>query len=237
MSTENFTTLAGDIPFQDLTGFDQITKLTEAVRNAYYLKNRDIPANLSNMVETLRKQILKRIPRIGIKTLHENIESYIMNETTGAISTDVLFKAARRGYDLPKDRRPFDEDLPVRPDTEEDTIRLLDTLADTLMKGRKPYANWHREYTYLVHRRQLDLNSSGHFTTKAMAMLNAERAADRKPVVAYEEPHTVADDIWRSEALAVMDWIGSVLDKGLMPSDILIPLIDQYTYQQLRKTV
>ena len=226
-----------DTPFNTLSGFDQTTKLTEAVRNAYYLKNRDLPANLSAMVETLKKQILKRIPCIGVETLHENIESYILTEQTGAISTDLLYKAAARGYDIPRGRRSFDDYMPVRPDTERDTIRLLDTLYDTLCQGRRPYCNWHREFVYLVERHQIDLNLPTAYYTKAMAQINTERVADYKRPLQFEAPQTVADVQWRAEAIAVTEWLGSLIDRNVRPSDVLTPLINETSYQQMRKTV
>lgn len=226
-----------DTPFSTLNGYEQTTRLTEAVKNAYYLKNRDLPANLAAMVEALKKQILKRIPCIGVKTLAENIEDYIMTENTGALSTDVLYKAAARGYDLPKGRRTFDDYMPVRPDTEQDTIALLDTLYRHLCQGRKPYANWHREFVYLVERHQLDLNLPDHYYAKAVSQINAERVADFKRPLHYEAPQTVEDVQCRAEAIAVTEWLGSLIDRDMKPSDILTPLINEASYQQLRKTV
>lgn len=233
----NQTQFNNDRAFDSLTGFEQITALTEAVKNAYYLKNREIPANMGNIVELLRKQILKRVPKIGARMIHENIESYIMNETTGAISADILFKAACRGYDMPKGQRSFDVDLPVRPDTEQDTILLLDTIADTVSEGRKPYANWHREYIYLVHKGCLDLNSCERHMDKAYSMLREYNASTGRRGVDYDAPQTIGDVTWRAEALAVIDWISAIGEQGKRPSDVLLPIADEQTYRRLRETV
>lgn len=229
--------MTGNRPFNELTAFERTVALTEAVKNAYYLKNREIPANLAKMVEVLCAQIMKRIPAIGSRDLHENIETYILNETTGAISVDLLFKAACRGYDRPRDLRQYQQEAYTRPDTEADTVALLDTLAATIEAGRKPYANWHREYIYLVKRDQLDIDSRDHFVNKAVAMMQAEAVASGKRIADFNAAQTVGDVTWRSEALAVIDWMASLATRGLRPSDVLRPLMNETSYREIRKIV
>lgn len=224
-------------PFCQLGGFEQKMLLLDVARNAYYLKNRQIPANLDQMCDTLKGDILKYMPKVTERAIRDGVESYILHEETQALSVAVLFKAIRSKYSQPFEPRNCDIDPYRRPDLEQDSINLLDTLAEQIANNRQPYANWRREYAYLVMRGQIAWDAFEAELDKARQIINTDRVNDyRRPLTEFigqdkDDLHGMA------KKLAVITWLNGCISQDRMPSDYLTPLINEQQYAQFRKTI
>lgn len=139
-------------------------------------------------------------------------------------------------------------------DTEQETIALLDICAGWVAKTDEqkqsftvktdkgvvvelPAFNARREYAYLVTKGILPLNAIDDHFNEAISDINADRLASRHQRLTRDEARTHPDVVARQKRLAVISWLRSCNEQGRKPSDILTPLMDEYSYQQLRKTV
>ena len=146
--------------FKDLQPIDQTTRLTQMVQQAYFRRSRTLPANLGDMVQTLKGDIVKHIPDL--------------NDPETNLSVAFFFTAAKRQCPQRTNTHNwdgFDEDLAYwrdrriwlenhgqsgtpqhqeacemerhyqQGDTENDTISLLDTCANMLARMDDAEAN------------------------------------------------------------------------------------------------
>ena len=141
-------------------------------------------------------------------------------------------------------------------DTEQDTISLLDTCASMLAKmdeaeangqtvAKKaefkgvvvdlPAFNSRREYCYLVMRGQLAVDAWTHHFADALLAINTERMESHHHMLTKEEAAKNPDVLSQARRLAVIDWLRSCNTRGIHPSDILQPLVNENQYQQLRR--
>lgn len=226
-----------NIPFCQIGGFEQKMILLDVMKNGFYLKNRQIPTNLDAMCDTLKAEILKYVPKVTEAAIREGIEYYILHEETATLSVAVFFKAIRSKYAPAYEPRSFDIDPSRRPDFETDTISLLDSIAEQLKNNRITYANWNREYAYLVIRGQINWDAFEAELGAARERINTERVRDyQRPIVDFigrdkEDLNSVAKE------LAVKHWITKCIEQECKPSDLLTPLINEQEYQQFRKTI
>lgn len=220
-----------------MPAFEATNFIEREVKNAYYLKSRAIPDNLGQMVDTLKTMLLKYMPHVTTRNISEGIEHFILHETTAALSVDMLFKAVKSKQTPSYEPRDSDIEGYRRPDLEGDTISLLDTLAEQIANNRQPYANWRREYTYLVIRGQIAWDAFEAELDKARQIIDTDRVNDyRRPLTEFigqdkDDLHGMA------KKLAVEDWLRSCNTRGVAPSAILAPLANEAQYAQLRLTV
>lgn len=217
--------------------FEATQFIEKEVRNAYYLKSRAIPDNLGQMVATLKAMLLKYMPHVTTRNISEGIEHFILHETTAALSVDMLFKAVKSKHTPPYEPRDSDIEGCRRPDLEGDTISLLDTLAAALANGRKTYFNPRREYAYLVMRHQLDITACDNFIKAAKLAINEQRISDGYRRIDWNIVGQTSDLTATAKGLAVEDWLRSCNTRGVAPSAILAPLVNEAQYAQLRQTV
>lgn len=142
-------------------------------------------------------------------------------------------------------------------DTEQDTIDLLDTCANLLAdmdererQGQKvarlgefkgvriplPAFDARREYAYLVMRGQLTDATASNFITQAIEEANKERLASNRRRLEKEEADAAPEVATQAMRLAVLDWLRACTIRNTTPSAILIPLAEETSYYQLRKT-
>ena len=146
----------------------------------------------------------------------------------------------------------------TKGDTEQDTISLLDTCASMLAKmdaaeadGQTvvnkaefngvvvelPAFNPIREYDYLVMRGQLAVDAWTHHFADALLAVNTERMDSHHHRLTKEEAAKNPDVLAQARRLAVLDWLQSCNTRGVAPSAILAPLVNEAQYTQLRRTV
>ena len=122
-------------------------------------------------------------------------------------------------------------------DTEQDTVTLLDLIADAAKdQDRQLYFDVKREYNYLVLRKQLACDAFTSYERRAKALINLDRVADHKRPIDEFLGESLKDLHVRQMHCAVVDWLRKCNSECRKPSDILTPLMDEYSYQQLRKT-
>lgn len=142
-------------------------------------------------------------------------------------------------------------------DTEQDTIDLLDTCANLLAdmdererQGQKvarlgefkgvriplPAFDARREYAYLVMRGQLTDATASNFITQAIEEANKERLASNRRRLEKEEADAAPEVATQAMRLAVLDWLRACTIRNTTPSAVLIPLAEETSYQNLRRT-
>lgn len=154
-------------PINTMRDFDINTRLTSILQQAYHRRSRNLPANLNDIVETLKGDLLKAYPDVPIEVVDDSIILDTLHNPDTQLSPTFFFNAVKKAWFTPKsnahqwDGRDEDlaywDDLANRHkwdthaaemvehyrhgDTEQDTISLLDTCASMLAKMDEAEAN------------------------------------------------------------------------------------------------
>ena len=230
-------TNSNKIPFNQLPAFEQTSRLTQMVQQAYFRRSRQLPTNLGDMVECLKGDLLKYLGDIPTDKLDLAITTATLDNDT-PLSVAFFFAAAKKHWCVPKtNAHQWDAEDQRRPDFETDTINLLDSIAEAVKNSQKPYANWHREYSYLVIRGQISWDAFEAELEAAREHINTERVRNFERPIA-EFVGGFKNDLYNeARRLAVLRWIDNCNEQECKPSDILTPLINEQEYQQFRKTI
>ena len=278
-------------PINTMRDFDINTRLTAILQQAYHRRSRNLPANLNDIVETLKGDLLKAYPDVPIEVVDDSIVLSTLHDADTPLSPTFFFNAVKKAWFTPKSNAHqwdgTDEDLAYwesrvkwlegahltqtnqyrhacemvehyrHGDTEQDTISLLDTCASMLAKmdaaeangktvAKKgefkgvivdlPAFNSRREYGYLVMRKQLAPDAASHFFTEAVQAVNADRMDSRHHRLEKDEAVKDHDVLAKCQRLAVLDWLRSCNTRNTTPSAILIPMAEDMSYFQFRRT-
>ena len=206
-------------PLHTLSPFEATNRLTQVVKQAYFRRSRQVPANVADIVETLKADILRVMPAVTVNQIDEAVTDWVLHQTDKPLSPAFFFAAVHSRYDAPRRMRPFDREEYTRPDTEEDYLSLMDTLAAFIDKRPIFFNSW-REYDNLVERGQLAPDAWQRYTDKALVSVKAERTKDGRP---KKIDLDINDDSVQamSRRLAVEDWLRSCNTQGKKPSEIL----------------
>lgn len=219
-------------PINQIVDFELTSKLQDIVKQAYYRRDRQVPSNLAEIVATLKADLLRAMPTVGILTIDQAIFD-AANDPKTPLSPALFFSAVRNRFTPPYQARSMDADQYTRPDTEQDSLDLLDTLASMLSHNKAVHFNWRREYHYLVLRGQLDENAFLNYIAAAKARINTERVRDfMRPVAEWtgQQEQTLNNT---AKYLAVIDWLNACNTQGIRPSQLI--KIDERSYQEFRK--
>lgn len=145
-------------PINTMRAYELNTRLTAILQQAYHRRSRNLPANLNDIVETLKGDLLKAYPDVPIEVVDDSIVLSTLHDADTPLSPTFFFNAVKKAWFTPKsnahqwDGRDEDlaywQDLATRHpwdthaaemvehyrhgDTEQDTISLLDTCASML---------------------------------------------------------------------------------------------------------
>lgn len=206
-------------PLHTLSGFEATTRLRQVVKQAYFRRSRQLPANIDEIVETLKGDILRVMPLVTINQIDEAVTDWVLNQIDKPISPAFFFAAVRSRYEGPRRTRAMDIDQYTRPDTEEDYLALLDTLAAFIDKRPIFFNSW-REYDNLVSRGQLADDAWMSYADKAVARLKADSVKDGRPK--RIELKTSDEGVQATaRRMAVEDWLRSCKTSNTTPSKIL----------------
>lgn len=237
-------------PFKALQPFEQKTRLKEILQQAYHRRSRQLPANLDDIVETLRKDLLKHLGGIPIGTLDEAITTSTLDNES-PLSVAFFFAAAKKAWYQPKTNLHQWDDENRRPDFEADTIALLDSCAvmlaqmdaaesKTAVNGDiripLPAFNPRREFDYLKMRGQVTPETAAAKLPRAIEEVNLDRLAKNHNRVKRDEALKDPEVQAMCRRLAVLDWLRSCNTRGVAPSAILAPLVNESQYQSFRRT-
>ena len=224
-------------PINAINSFELTKRLDTIVKQAYMRRSRQMPSNLTEIVATFKGDLLKYMPTVGIDTVDEAVTFEVLHDDKTPFSPSFLFQAVRKHYTQPFKARSFDVDEYSRPDTEQDTVNLLDCIAGIIAKGdtSRIYFNPWREFDYLRMRGQLSDDISD-YVQAAKNAINVERVRDFKRPLRDWTGADLNDLNARARHLAIVDWLRSCNQSGRKPSDILTHLMNEMQYQQLRKT-
>ena len=274
-----------------MQGFDLTSRLNAILIQAYHRRSRQLPANISEITETLKGDLLKAFPDCPIETIDDAIVTDTLHNPDTQLCVAFFFQAVKKAWFVPKtNAHQWDGDdqdiaywqgrvrffesagLSGSPqhreaqrmvehyrhgDTEQDTIDLLDTCANLLadmdererqgqltqrsveFKGVRiplPAFDARREYAYLVMRGQLTDATASNFITQAIEEANKERLASNRRRLEKEEADAAPEVATQAMRLAVLDWLRACTIRNTTPSAVLIPLAEETSYQNLRRT-
>ena len=168
------------LPLHTLSSYEATNRLTQIVKQAYFRRSRQLPDNLGDIVETLKGDIIRRMPDVTINQIDEAVTDWVLHQTDKPLSPAFFFAAVHSRYDAPRRMRPYDREEYTRPDTEEDYLSLMDTLA-AFIDRRPIFFNSWREYDNLVERGQLAPDAWQRYTDRALVRVKTERTKDGMP--------------------------------------------------------
>ena len=207
------------LPLHTLSSYEATNRLTQIVKQAYFRRSRQLPDNLGDIVETLKGDIIRRMPDVTINQIDEAVTDWVLHQTDKPLSPAFFFAAVHSRYDAPRRMRAFDREEYTRPDTEEDYLSLMDTLA-AFIDRRPIFFNSWREYDNLVERGQLAPDACQRYTERALVRVKTDRMKDGRP---RKIDLDIDDENVQGMArrLAVEDWLRSCNTQGKKPSEIL----------------
>lgn len=227
---------------------DLTVALDAMVKQAYFRRSRQLPANLSEMVECLKGDLLKYFRECPVEVVDYAITTSTLHDTDTPLSVAFFFAAVKKQWWKPSTNvhRWDNETEQRRPDFEQDTISLLDCCADYVathadpdsrdpnkpLKGvvSLPAFNARKAFAYLTLRGQLQDSNRTAFMPAATLAINNDRMANRKHRLSKEEANDDPDVKAHAMRLAVLDWLKACNIRQCRPSDILNPLIDNNEY-------
>ena len=141
-----------------MQAYELNTRLTAILQQAYHRRSRNLPANLNDIVETLKGDLLKAYPDVPIEVVDDSIVLSTLHDADTPLSPTFFFNAVKKSWFTPKSnahqwdgndedltywqdiakRHPYDTHAAEmvehyrHGDTEHDTISFLDTCASML---------------------------------------------------------------------------------------------------------
>ena len=84
-------------------------RLNQIVIDAYKRRSRQLPANIAEIVDTLKADVLKYMPTVSIETIEEAITFETLHDDKTQLSPAFLFAAIRKHWQEPSEVRDFDK--------------------------------------------------------------------------------------------------------------------------------
>ena len=206
-------------PLNTLSGYEATTRLSQVLKQAYFRRSKQLPGNLNDIVETLKGDVLRLMPAVTIDQIDEAVTDWVLNQIDKPISPAFFFAAIRAHYVGPRRTREMDRDICTRPDTEEDFLALMDTLAAFIDHRPIFFKAW-REYGNLKDRGQLAPDAWKRYAEKAVVKINSQRLKDGKvKKMQLDMEDEELQDV--AKRMAVEDWLRSCVTANTTPSKIL----------------
>ena len=89
-------------PINTMRDFDLNTRLTSILQQAYHRRSRNQPANLNDIVETLKGDLLKAFPDCPIETIDDAIVMDTLHNPDTQLSPTFFFNAVKKAWFTPK---------------------------------------------------------------------------------------------------------------------------------------
>lgn len=89
-------------PINTMRDFDINTRLTAILQQAYHRRSRNLPANLNDIVETLKGDLLKAYPDVPIEVVDDSIILDTLHNPDTQLSPTFFFNAVKKAWFTPK---------------------------------------------------------------------------------------------------------------------------------------
>lgn len=89
-------------PINTMRDFDINTRLTAILQQAYHRRSRNLPANLNDIVETLKGDLLKAYPDVPIEVVDDSIILDTLHNPNEQLSPTFFFNAVKKAWFTPK---------------------------------------------------------------------------------------------------------------------------------------
>ena len=89
-------------PINTMRDFDLNSRLTSILQQAYHRRSRNQPANLNDIVETLKGDLLKAFPDCPIETVDDAIVLETLHNPDTQLSPTFFFNAVKKAWFTPK---------------------------------------------------------------------------------------------------------------------------------------
>jgi hypothetical protein len=89
-------------PINTMRDFDINTRLTSILQQAYHRRSRNQPANLNDIVETLKGDLLKAYPDVPIEVVDDAIVLETLHNPDTQLSPTFFFNAVKKAWFTPK---------------------------------------------------------------------------------------------------------------------------------------
>lgn len=89
-------------PINTMRDFDINTRLTAILQQAYHRRSRNLPANLNDIVETLKGDLLKAYPDVPIEVVDDSIVLSTLHDADTPLSPTFFFNAVKKAWFTPK---------------------------------------------------------------------------------------------------------------------------------------
>ena len=217
-----------DKEFAKLTDTDKDNILSFCITSA--MKNNGSQRSADeNTVDTMKKVIAKYFPKIYSDTVFSCFEkgSLGMLGDFYGLNPRTFTQWLETGYKSEHHKRDFDMEQQRRPDTEMDQITFLEFLAGRLKFNLTMFADWRREYNYLVLRLQFGVDEYiKHLNAAKIQIQNEESGEKRFGRIKIDN----GDMTSRAMKIAVCKW----LEQHPKPSETLSALMDEKSYKTFR---
>ena len=85
-----------------MQGYELNARLTAILQQAYHRRSRNLPANLNDIVETLKGDLLKAYPDVPIEVVDETIVLETLHNPNEQLSPTFFFNAVKKAWFTPK---------------------------------------------------------------------------------------------------------------------------------------
>lgn len=89
-------------PINTMRDFDINTRLTAILQQAYHRRSRNLPANLNDIVETLKDDLLRAYPDVPIEVVDDSIVLSTLHDADTPLSPTFFFNAVKKAWFTPK---------------------------------------------------------------------------------------------------------------------------------------
>lgn len=97
-------------PLINIEPIEATQRLNQIVNEAYKRRSRQLPNNIGDIVSTLKADLLKYMPSVGIETIDEAVSYEVLHDDKTPLSPTFLFAAVRKHYAKPTEVRDEDKD-------------------------------------------------------------------------------------------------------------------------------
>lgn len=94
---------------KSMDALEATIRIKQIIVDAYKRRSRQLPANIAEIVDTLKADVLKYMPSVSIETIDEAVTFETLHDDKTQLSPAFLFAAIRKHWQEPSAVRDFDK--------------------------------------------------------------------------------------------------------------------------------